>query len=157
MTELEELYRRHAADVHRFVLYLSGNAGDADDITSETFFRALRQRHVIQVSTAKAYLFTIARNLWRRRRRNDGRHTPLPEALPDVNPGLEQWADGRQSLAAVLRALHELDEDDRAAILMRVDGVPYEDIAASLQISVAAAKVRVYRARVRLSRSRRPQ
>ena len=38
--DFHDLYSRHARDVHRFALYLSGDAALADDITSETFLRA---------------------------------------------------------------------------------------------------------------------
>jgi RNA polymerase sigma-70 factor, ECF subfamily len=57
------------------------------------------------------------------------------------------------ALAAVLARLGRLPELDRAALLMQADGVPYEDIARALGIGVAAAKVRVHRARRRLASS----
>jgi RNA polymerase sigma-70 factor (ECF subfamily) len=155
MTDLEEVYRKHSADVYRFALYLSGNAGIAEDITSETFVRVWRQRGEIRVATVKAYLLTIARHLYLRGRRHAARQVELPPVVPDGRPGLDQWVHGRQELEAVLRALQELPEVDRAAVLMRVDDVPYEDIAEALEVSVAAAKVRVHRARARLARSRR--
>lgn len=156
MSDLEDVYRKHAADVYRFALYLSGNAGIAEDIASETFVRVFRQRGEIRVATVKAYLLTIARNLFLRGRRHDARLVELPPALPDGRPGLDDWAHGRRELELVLEALQQLPEVDRAAVLMRVDDVPYEDIAAALDISVAAAKVKVHRARARLARSRRP-
>ena len=155
MTDLEDVYRKHSADVYRFALYLSGNAGIAEDITSETFVRVWRQSGEIRVATVKAYLLTIARHLYLRTRRHAARQVELPPAVPDAQPGLDEWVHGRQELEVVLRALQELPEVDRAAVLMRVDDVPYEDIAEALQISVAAAKVKVHRARARLARSRR--
>ena len=58
----------------------------------------------------------------------------------------------RQSLQLTLAALQTLPEVDRAALLMRAqDQVPYEDIARALGISVASAKVKVSRARIKLS------
>ena len=48
--------------------------------------------------------------------------------------------------------LRELPELDRAALLMRTqDGMPYEEIAQVLKISIANAKVKVHRARVKLA------
>ena len=63
MTDFHELYTRYARDVHRFALYLSGDAALADDITSETFVRAWNSAAPIREATVKAYLFTIVRNL----------------------------------------------------------------------------------------------
>ena len=40
MTDFSSLYKKYAPDVYRFALYLSGERGDAEDITSETFVRA---------------------------------------------------------------------------------------------------------------------
>jgi RNA polymerase sigma-70 factor (ECF subfamily) len=52
----------------------------------------------------------------------------------------------------VVAALAELPEGERAALLLRVDhDLSYEDIASALGISVSAAKVRVHRARLRLT------
>lgn len=49
-------------------------------------------------------------------------------------------------------ALARLPEVDRAAVLMRADeGLAYEEIAAALGISVASAKVKVHRARLKLA------
>ena len=55
----------------------------------------------------------------------------------------------------MLAALAELPEIDRTALLLRVDeGLPYEDIAAILDISPTAARVKVHRARAKLARTR---
>jgi RNA polymerase sigma-70 factor (ECF subfamily) len=64
---------------------------------------------------------------------------------------MEQSAEVR----AVLAALQQLSEMDRTVLLMRaLDELPYEEIAATLGISVAAAKVKVHRARLKLMQTR---
>ena len=63
MMDFHSLYQSYAPQVHRFVLFLCGDATLADDITSETFVRAWTARGKIREATVKAYLFTIARNL----------------------------------------------------------------------------------------------
>ncbi len=89
MTEFERLYERYARDVYRFALYLSGSAAEADDITSETFVRVLTSRDAIRTATVKAYLFTIARNLYVDARRRQSRSAELPGRLADPRPGAE--------------------------------------------------------------------
>ena len=42
MIEFEEIYRRYFGDVYRYALKLSGSERDAEEITSDTFFKALR-------------------------------------------------------------------------------------------------------------------
>jgi RNA polymerase sigma-70 factor (ECF subfamily) len=152
MSEFERLYEQYARDVYRFALYLSGNPGQAEDITSEVFVRVFTSRDEVRTATVKAYLFTIARNLYVDGIRREARSTDLPFALADPRPGVELQTEARESLKAVLQALQTLPEADRSALLMRAqDGMPYEEIAAALGISVAAAKVKVHRARVRIS------
>ncbi len=152
MSAFEELYERYARDVYRFALYLSGSSAQAEDITAETFVRVWTARDKIRVATVKAYLFTIARHLHADGRRRDSRHSALSDGFVDPSPGPELAAAARQELGAVLAALQQLPELDRAALLMRAqDAMPYEEIAASLGLSLPAAKVKVHRARLKLA------
>jgi RNA polymerase sigma-70 factor (ECF subfamily) len=64
MTNIENLYERYAGDVRRFALYLCGDVGMADDITSDTFVRAWMADDRIRQPTVKSYLFTIARHAY---------------------------------------------------------------------------------------------
>lgn len=158
MIEFEQLYERYAQDVYRFALYLSGSPAQAEDIAAETFVRVWTARDRVRSATVKAYLFAIARNLHADGRRLESRQVELRGAFTDPGPGPELEAESRQELAAVLAALQQLPEIDRAALLMRAqDGMPYEEIAAALGLSLPAAKVRVHRARLRLAELRGPR
>lgn len=151
MTDFEELYRRHAPEVFRFALYLSGDRSEAEDVTSETFVRAWTSSGTIRTATVKAYLFTIARNLHLKGLRSRSRMVALPETLTDPAAGPEARAERDSELAAALRALQRLPEIDRAALLMRAaDDMPYEEIARALGLTLASVKVRIHRARLAL-------
>jgi RNA polymerase sigma-70 factor (ECF subfamily) len=147
------VYERYARDVHRFALYLSGDVALAQDITAETFARAWAVRERIRVGSIKGYLLMIARNLYR-----DARRKPVEARLSaavdvsDLGSGPEASAQARHDLQVVLRALHQLPELDRAALLMAaVEGLPHHAIGIALGLSTAAVKVRVHRARVKLN------
>jgi RNA polymerase sigma-70 factor (ECF subfamily) len=158
MTDFSALYRKHAADVFRFALYLCGDRAEAEDITSETFVRAWTSPEPIRAATVRAYLFTIARNLFRQGLRRTSRQVELPENLYDPQPDPHAQAEQKGELRAVLAGLQRLPEVDRAALAMRVfSGMPYEEIAQALGISLAAAKVKVHRARLALARLRTPE
>ena len=81
--DFDTLYERYARDVYRFALYLSGRPHEADDITAETFVRAWTSGQSIRVGTVKAYLFMIARNLYRAGLRERGRTAALDETMRD--------------------------------------------------------------------------
>jgi RNA polymerase sigma-70 factor (ECF subfamily) len=145
------IYERYGSDVFRFALYLTGSRSEAEDIASETFVRAWVATGEIRLETVKGYLFSIARNLHIegfRRRRREG---VMPDDVRDAAPGPEAVAAGRDALAAVLAALQAMPESDRAAVLMRADGVPYGDISRALGLTTAAVRVKVHRARLKLA------
>jgi RNA polymerase sigma-70 factor, ECF subfamily len=156
MTEFQDIYQRYAQDVHRFALYLSGNQALAEDITSETFARlwASDEKRIREL-TVKAYLFAIARHLYIDSRRSASRHVAIDPELPEPGASPERLAISRSELREVLRLLQEIPEADRAALLMRAQqGMSYEDIARVLGISLAAVKIKIHRARLRLAEGR---
>ena len=148
-----ELYGRYAQDVHRFALYLCGNQSLAEDLTSETFARALCGPTDLRLGTVKAYLFAITRNLYRDSMAKLGRTVAtgsLPERY-DPRPGPEVSAQGRQELQNTLRVIQKLPEQQREALLLALDGdMSYDEIGRILGCSLPAVKVRIHRARVAL-------
>jgi RNA polymerase sigma factor (sigma-70 family) len=152
MTDFTSLYKRHAADVYRFALYLSNERGEAEDLTSETFVRAWTAPGPIVMATVKGYLFTIARNLFLQGLRHKSRRAALDEDLRDPQPGPYRQAEQKQKFDAVMAELQTIPEASRSALLMRaVDGMAYEEIAQVMGISLAAVKVKIHRARLALA------
>jgi RNA polymerase sigma-70 factor (ECF subfamily) len=151
MTPFQVLYERYAADVYRFALFLAGDQAAAEDIASETFYRAWTSSDPIRTETVKAYLLGIARNVYREMQRKGSRQINLQHDLPDGRPSPAEAAAQRCELEATLRAVQSLSENERTALLMQAqEGLSHEQIAAALGISVAAVKVRIHRARIRL-------
>jgi RNA polymerase sigma-70 factor (ECF subfamily) len=152
MEPLTEVWEQHSDAVKRFARHLTGDAASADDLTQEAFVRLWTTTSPIRTETLRAYLFTIVRNLHRRAFRRD---RPLQAITDDVTAGGtapdEQIAQ-REDARRLSAALGALELDDREAVLMRLDGdVSYEDIGLALGIAAGAARVRVHRARRRLT------
>ncbi|VAW33215.1 RNA polymerase ECF-type sigma factor [hydrothermal vent metagenome] len=151
-TIFHDLYERYATDVYRFALWLSGNPAEADDIVSETFVRAWTSNRKIKTETVKAYLFTIARNLFLQQQRKQKRQVSLEKAIQETTSGPQAMVEDRLELAEVLRQLQDLSEGERAALVLRVEHeLPYAEIARVLGISLSSAKVKVHRARLKLT------
>jgi RNA polymerase sigma-70 factor (ECF subfamily) len=151
--DFSEIYKRYAHDVHRFSLYLSGNYALAEDLTAETFVHAMCGPTALRVDSVKAYLFAIARNLFRdvvdRQRRLVAVSEAPEEADPAPSPA--RTAEDRQTLAVVLKAIQRLPDQQREALVLSVDkDLRYDQIGAILGCSVAAVKVRIHRARLQL-------
>jgi RNA polymerase sigma-70 factor (ECF subfamily) len=151
--DFSELYNRYAHDVHRFLLYLSGDFALAEDLTSETFVHALCRPADAKVDTVKAYLLAIARNLHRdivKRQRRVVSIGDVPEPS-DSGPSPGRMAEDRQTLTAVLGAIQRLPEQQREALVLSLEqGLRYDQIGAILGCSQAAVKVRIHRARLQL-------
>src|SRR5882757_9618488 len=110
LVDFEDIFERFSPDVFRFSLYLSGDPSLAEEILQETFVRAWVMPGEISGGTVKAYLLTIARNLYRAEMKRAARHTELDSALPDPKPDPQAVAWGRLDLAAALAALQTLPE-----------------------------------------------
>ncbi len=152
MDDFTSMYRKYAPDVYRFALYLSGNTAEADDLTAETFVRVWASPERIEMATVKAYLFTIARNLFLQGLRKRSRNVELAGDLRDSYANPETMTADKAELQQVLEGLQQLSEIDRAALLMRaLDDLPYDEIARVLEISTSSAKVKVHRARLALA------
>lgn len=150
------LYRRHANDVFRYALFLSGNHATAEDIVSETFVRVWGARDRVELPTVRSYLLAIARNLFLQGLRKQRRETAIDEHLPDPVPHPGAAHEANTELARVLAQLMTLPEVDRTALLLRADeGLSYDEIAAILNLSPVAARVKVHRARARLAAPQR--
>lgn len=155
MNEFHDLFTRYGKDIYRFALFLCGDEIEAEEITAETFSRALTGKSPLASATVKGYLLTIARNLHLDSVRRLNRLAGLPPELPDSAPHLEHVVSQKIELEAVQVYLQTFPEVDRAALLFRADGLAYDEIANSLKISLSSAKVKVHRLRMKLFEWRR--
>jgi len=151
MINFKDLYESHANEVYRFALWLAGDSSEAEDITSETFIRAWVHKSKIRTETLKAYLFTISRNIYLQRHRKKKRHVALDDIYADPAPGPDKLTEYQLELRSIQRALQSLPECDRTAFILRIQHeLPYDEIARILELSLTAAKVKVYRVRKKL-------
>ena len=153
MTDFESLYRKYAPDLYRFALYLSGHHAEAEDLASETFVRAWNSPEAIRAATAKAYLFTILRNLFLNQHAKKAKQTLLDESsLPDPAATPFKAAEQQDQLNWTLAALQRLPEIDRTVLLLRVqEELSYQEIADTVGLSLSAVKVKIHRARLKLT------
>ena len=147
----ERLYGLYAEDVYRFSFWLTGNSDDAKDITSETFVRVWTAGTETRFESVKAYLFTIAKNLWLREQGKRKRLSRIDEEPHDGGRNTEEHFQQRYDLELALKALQMLPEVDRVVLIMRAqDELSYEDIAAATGLTVSSVKVKLFRARKKM-------
>ena len=151
MLNFQDLYESYAPEVYRFVFWLARDSFEAEDITSETFIRAWTKNSRIRTETLKAYLFTIARNVFLEQHRNRKRQVALKDDIPDPAPGPDRLVESQLELLRVRSVLQTIPEIDRTAFVLRVQHeLPYAEIARVLRLSLSASKVKVHRVRKKL-------
>ena len=148
----EELFRRWHAEVFRWVLRLVRDPATAEEATAEAFWRAYRSRARFDPSRSfGAWMRKVATNAAfdaLERSRTPGRIDAAP-----AEPAAVDATRGRDIRESVAVALGRLTPTLRVtAVLALVEERPYAEIAEVLGISIAAVKVRVFRATRRLQR-----
>ena len=152
MDAFRSLYERYYHDVHRFALFLTGDRAAADDLAADTFARAWMARDRIHQETVKAYLLTIARNLYRDQLRVSRRFVELQDTIKDSAPGVEAQVEHRSTLQDVRARLRRVARADRRALMLYVfKEMSYAEVAATLGITIGATKSRIRRAREALA------
>jgi RNA polymerase sigma-70 factor (ECF subfamily) len=172
----DEVVDRYYDNVYNLAFRLMGDYEEARDLTQEVFIHAFqaydRFRGDAQVFT---WLYRITVNLWKNRikqlqREREHRWEVLPpDELDEEDEDAEpfEWEDTRLSperlleqkelSEAIQRAIDELPEDQRAAlVLCDIEGLSYKEIAQMLGCSVEAVKSRLFRARSTLRKKLRP-
>jgi RNA polymerase sigma-70 factor (ECF subfamily) len=151
--DVERLFRTYNVQLVRYLTRRLGDRDWAEEVAQETFLRALRQD---RIDNERAWLFAVATNLVRDEARKDARrrrHLALlaereraEEAVEPEPTSLERAQDA----AMARRAVDALAERDRLALLMREEGLSYEEIAVALDLSPGSVGTTLSRARRRL-------
>jgi RNA polymerase sigma-70 factor, ECF subfamily len=157
MTGFGAPYTKFAQDVYHFALYLSGERGEAEDITSETFVRAWGLVRDGQSGNGQGLSVHDCPQPLSAGTQKKSRQVALDENLRDPQASSYAQVAQKAELRAVLARLQKLPEIDRAALLMRAfDEMPYDEIARAPGISLPAVKVKIHRARLALADIRNP-
>jgi RNA polymerase sigma-70 factor (ECF subfamily) len=151
----EILVKRHQKATFNLVYRLLGDYDDAAEVTQEVFFSAYKAINSFRGDAHfSTWLYRIAFNHASTRRRSlnlsQQRYAPL-DNLDIAKDGEADPADAleqKEIQEQVQRALNYLDQSDAALILLRdLQDVPYEEVAAMLDIPLGTVKSRLHRAR----------
>jgi RNA polymerase sigma-70 factor, ECF subfamily len=162
---LNDLMSRHGEKVLRYLLRVLGNETEAGDLAQETFVRVYLHRARFNAAEKFAtWLYTIATNLARDRRRWHSRHPQvslendsddpaggLKHSLAAPGPTPAERLESGERAAAVRQAVAGLPEDLRLPlVLAEYEERSHAEIAAILSCSPKAVEMRIYRARQQL-------
>lgn len=149
----------HGSSLKDYVRGAFPAVGDAEDVVQESFLRLWTLRAATPIRSAKAFLFTVARNIALDSLRRT-RHSPV-FAVPDLAalPVVEEGADAHdaasrsEEVALLAEALQSLPARCREILLLRkFQNLPQKEVAARLGISELTVQEQVYRGLRRLEK-----
>ncbi|HKE11128.1 MAG TPA: sigma-70 family RNA polymerase sigma factor [Myxococcota bacterium] len=163
-TAFDQLFRRWAGPMLRYLERMVRDAGSAEDLLQETFLRVFRAKERYQPEARfSTWVYTIATNLalneLRRPRRraphrsaDEGESDEVPLVLEGHEPRADDVIHARRASAELERELAALPERQRAALLLSaVEGLSYAEVAVSLETTEKSVKALVHRARATLA------
>jgi RNA polymerase sigma-70 factor (ECF subfamily) len=155
MDTAERLFVTYHATLVRYLTRRLGDRDWAEEVAQETFVRALRQDTIVN---ERAWVFAVAHNLVRDGARRDARnrrHLELmaAEAREAEESADEQSEDRAERLRFARQALASLTDRDRQALLLKEEGLDYQEIADVLGIEKSSVGTTLSRARRRLAES----
>jgi RNA polymerase sigma factor (sigma-70 family) len=153
----EEVVHQHSARVYRLAYRLTGNMHDAEDLTQEVFVRVFRSLSTYTPGTFEGWLHRITTNLFldqvrrKKRIRFDALSDDASERLAGREPDPSRAYDDAHLDDDVQRALDALSPDFRAAVVLcDIEGLSYEEVAATLGIKLGTVRSRIHRGRSQL-------
>ncbi len=152
--ELDEIYRLYAKYIYRYLCGLSSSEQLAEELTAETFFRAVKNIGSYKSEYGMSvWLKSIAKNLYLDYlRKKERRNVPLDEELPDSADAVVMLEDKEQALC-IHKALHSLDEPYKEVFSLRIFGeLSFKDIGELFGKSDGWARTVFFRAKEKIIR-----
>ncbi|MCZ7458147.1 RNA polymerase sigma factor SigE [Streptomyces sp. WMMC940] len=158
----ENIVSTHSGRVYRLAYRLTGNQHDAEDLTQEVFVRVFRSLSTYTPGTFEGWLHRITTNLFldmvrrKQRIRFDALGDDAAERLPSREPSPQQVFHDTHFDADVQQALDTLAPEFRAAVVLcDIEGLSYEEIAATLGVKLGTVRSRIHRGRSHLRKALR--
>ena len=122
--EFEELYHTYFKDVYKYILRLSGNAHVAEEITSDTFFKAMNAVNKFRGDCEiRVWLCQIAKNCYysyvKKNRREESVDAPELQNIAGTETGLAEQLAAKETTMRLQQLLHELAEPYKEVFLWR--------------------------------------
>lgn len=148
----EEIYRKYFKDVYLYLLAVTRDSDIAEEITQETFFKAMKEiKNFKGNCSVKSWLCQIAKNLYIDQTRKK-KTFPLDEVKEAAaNTDIEEAMIDKNQAISIYRILHFLEEPYKEVFTLRVLGeLSFKEIADVFQKNESWARVTYHRARLKI-------
>lgn len=153
MTDFQEVYNLHFREVYRYALSLCRNESVAEEITQETFYKALQKLDSFDgKGKVSVWLCQIAKNTYISMCRKDKHIKPDADtaSIPSIGSIEESFCD-RETAFAIHKILHALEEPYKEVFSLRTFGeLSYKQIAELFGKTETWARVTYHRAKLKI-------
>lgn len=149
----EKLYKAFYMKVFSYVMTLAKDKNSAEEITQETFYRAISTEKSFKGdSDSFTWLCAIAKNIFIDDKRRYSRQDDEPsEELPYTDKGLEEKLSDREMSLKIHSILHRLEEPYKEVFQLRVFGeLSFAEIGSIFGKTESWARVTYHRARLKI-------
>ena len=152
MAEFQEIYSKYFKDVYRYVLCLSKNESIAEDITQETFFKALKNINGFKGNCKMSvWLCQIAKNTYFSYLKKQQLFESVDNAVDVPDTSFEQKFIADESAFEIHKVIHGLEEPYKEGFMLRYFGdLSFCKIAELFGKTESWARVTYHRARAKL-------
>lgn len=148
---LEAFYKENYPIVRGYLLSMCGNPWMADDLTAETFLKAMEKIDTYDPRyRPSTWLCTIARNLYINECKKKHRDLPLDNDLPCAAPSPEALYIQKELARSVIQAAQKLPAEQRRILFLRLQGTSFRQIGRALEKSENWARVTYFRAKSKI-------
>ncbi len=152
--DFDQIYNDYFQDVFYYLRSLSSNQEVAEDLTQETFVKAMKTLDKYDGrKDIRAWLFTIAKNAFIDRCRKEKHYAmeQQPDVLVDSEPCFIEKMMDQADAFQVHKILHEMSEPYKEVFSLRTFGeLPFEQIGILFGKSASWARVTYYRAKQKI-------
>ena len=140
-------------NLKKFALKLTRNEADAEDLLQSTILRALEKKDMFNEGTklfswTSRIMYNMFVSNWRRKSKFESQYDPEPYINAETT---EAAQDIKVEVASVNEAMKQLTDEHRNVLVMVcVQGMPYQEVADSLDIPIGTVRSRLSRARLQL-------
>lgn len=155
MMDIDQIYKEYFETVYMYLLYLSHNEDLSEELTQETFYKAIKNinkfRRECKLST---WIIQIARNLYFDELKKNTKKSDLELdkiQLKMYNDSIEDIVISNEEKTLLKKRIDELDKLSRQVVLFRISGeLSFKEIGVLLDRSENWARVTFYRAKNKL-------
>lgn len=145
---LESFYKENYPIVRGYLLSLCGDPWLSDDLTAETFLKAVEKIDTYDPRyRPSTWLCTIARNLYINECRKKRRNVPMEEEAISPSPSPETMLIQKEQARQIIEAAKKLPIEQRRVLFMRLQGMSFRRIGLSLGKTENWARVTYFRAK----------